>query len=59
MYYQEKWVGETLYVKTTPNGEWKVKQPTLADLWQAIDQKNLSIEQGLNLAYTLGQTKLL
>ena len=55
MYYQEKWVETTLYVKTTPTSQWKIKTPTLADLWQAIDQQQLSIEQGLNLAYTLGQ----
>ena len=55
MYYQEKWVGETLYVKTTPTSQWKIKTPTLADIYSAIKSNDITLQQGLNLAYTLGQ----
>lgn len=57
MYYQEKWIGNELYVKTTPNGRWNKKPYTLADIHEAINSKVLSIEQGLNAAYYLGQNK--
>jgi hypothetical protein len=54
MYYAEKWEGGLLYYKTTPNGDWKLKTPTLADLADGVEQEKINLNLALNLAYTLG-----
>lgn len=58
MYYQEKWEKGSFYIKTTPNGKWKAKIPTLADIYQAIENKYITLHQGLDLAYLLGKREL-
>ena len=55
MYYQEKWENGLLYVKTTPNGNWKLKSPTLADLHEAVESKEISLARALDLAYLRGK----
>ncbi len=55
MYYQEKWKNGLLYVKTTPNGQWKLKNFTIADLYEAVQSEKISLECALNSAYLLGK----
>lgn len=55
MYYQEKWINEIMYVKTTPTGKWIEKSPTLADIHSAIENKKISLQEGLNVAFIKGK----
>ena len=57
MYYIEKWIDNQLYCKTSPDGKWQLKKYTLADVHEAVSSNVLTIEQGLNAAYRLGQNK--
>lgn len=58
MYYQEFWDGNSFIfkIKTTPNGKWKQKNPSLADLDCAVTSKKISIQNAIDWAYLLGQT---
>lgn len=58
MYYEEKWIDGKLYVKTTPTGSWTIKQPTLADLRDAVEYRNISIVDALDMAFSLGAMRV-
>lgn len=58
MYYQEKWIDGELYVKTTPDDPWTIKQPTLADLRDAIEYRNINIVDALDMAFALGAMRV-
>lgn len=55
MYYQEKWVDDIMYIKTTLNGKWKQVSPTLADIHSAIETGKISLQKGLDLAFIRGK----
>lgn len=55
MYYNEKWENGHLYVQTVPEGEWRAKKMTLADIYEGINKKHIDLAIGLDLAYELGQ----
>lgn len=56
MYYQEKWVDDVMYIKTTPNGKWQQVSPTLADICSAIKAEKISLHKGLDLAFIRGKS---
>lgn len=58
MYYQEKWIDGRLYVKTTPNGSWQMKTPTLADLRDGVESGAISINDALDMAFALGAMRV-
>ncbi len=55
MYYEEKWEGGLLYIKSTPSGAWKLKTPTLADLASGVESGHISLHLALDLACERGQ----
>lgn len=56
MYYQQKWVDNQLWYKTTPHGEWKLKEYTLSDICEAVETKQISLPDAINMAYNKGYT---
>jgi len=54
MYYTEKWENGLLYYKTTPQGSWKLKTMTLADLYEGVTNKHITLKLALDTAYSLG-----
>ncbi len=55
MYYQEKWENNILYYKTTPKGKWRIKHHvSIADIFEGINTKQITISEGLNLANNIG-----
>lgn len=57
MYYDEKWSRGVFYIKTTPNGQWKKKVPSVDQMQQAVTNGHISFVEALSLAINIHTNK--
>lgn len=57
MYYNEKWENGIFYIKTSLNGEWKKKVPSLYDLESAFEEGKISFFDAIHIAVRIHENK--
>lgn len=47
MYRETKWIGRSLWIRSTPDGEWCAATPeqTIDELWELLDQARAAAAQ--------------